>query len=425
MTQTNLAETLLLAEQLFDQDQLDRAEALATDVLKQNTAQPRALQVLGMIKSRRDLPAEAIPLLERALSICPDLAPSHNDLGLSYDQLGNADLALEHFEKALLLQPDHALAHLNRSLSNLKFGRFHEGWIEYEWRFRSGSVSSPQIPVPRWDGAPLKGKGLLIHTEQGMGDVLQFIRFIPLLKRQGAHVALACQKALQPLLQSFPGIDEWIPIDEPTEITFDYYAPLLSLPALLKIDREEDIPRRVPYVHADPERIERWRDRLQQIESGKKPFRIGVAWQGSQTFRGDRLRSIPLRFFAPIAQLDNVHLVSLQKGFGTEQIADVANRIPLTVWEDLDETGAFVDTAALMRSLDLVISSDTAIAHLAGALGRPTWIALSTAADWRWHLDRDDSPWYPSVRLFRQPDLGNWGSIFLEMADKLLPQTIL
>jgi hypothetical protein len=411
----NVAQSIAEAEQLFDQNELEAAEAIARRVLEQDSANARGLQVLGMIHARCDRPNEAIPLLDRALAIQPDLASAHNELGMSYDQLGSMHQALVHFERALILQPDHAFAHLNRALWNLKVGRFREGWIEYEWRFMSQLVRRPEIPTPRWDGSSLKGKGLLVHTEQGLGDVIQFARFIPLLKNQGTRIVVACPERLQPLLRLLPGVDQWVPIDTETEVTFEYHTPLMSLAALLGIHQEDDIPNKVPYLYADSARCEKWREALHRLDG----YRIGICWQGSPTYLGDTLRSIPLEAFRPIAQLPGVKLISLQKGYGTEQIA--AGEFPLTTLEDLDHDGAFLDSAAAMQSLDLIITSDTAVAHLAGALGRPAWVALSTWTDWRWGLDREDSPWYPSLRLFRQPNLGNWSSVFLAMTDALRP----
>jgi hypothetical protein len=236
-----------------------------------------------------------------------------------------------------------------------------------------------------------------------------------LLKERGARVAFACRKSLQPLLQSLPGIDEWVPIDEEIKITFEYHTPLMSLASLLGIHQQSDVPNRVPYVYANAQRCEKWRE----IANRSSAFRIGICWQGSPTYRADPLRSIPLNEFLPIAQLDGVELVSLQMGPGMEQIADA--KFPLTTFEDLDRDGAFVDSAALMHALDLIITADTAVAHVAGALGRPAWVALSSWTDWRWGVEGETSPWYPSLRLFRQTSMGNWSNMFIAMADALRP----
>jgi ADP-heptose:LPS heptosyltransferase len=258
----------------------------------------------------------------------------------------------------------------------------------------------------------------MIHSEQGIGDVLQFIRLMPILKQQGAKIVFACQKPLQNLLRRCEGIDEWFPIDEPANINFDLHIPLLSLPGLLNLT-EDNCPRTVPYVFPDPEKVAHWKPKLDQIPG----FKIGLGWQGSVTFRGDQLRSIPLKHYAPLAKTPDVTLISLQKSDGLDQLEELKAAFPVTTLEGLDETGgAFMDTAAVMQHLDLIITSDTALAHLAGALGRPVWLALSTASDWRWFRDREDSPWYPSMRLFRQKTLGDWDSVFVDMARELEQQ---
>jgi len=402
------------AERLFDQKQYQEAITLAERALKVNPNCAAAHQVIGLVLSERERPQEAIPRLARALALQGDLVPSHNGLGRCYYLLEDFDRALRHFETALYLQPDHSFAHFNRGMVYLKRGQYREGWLDYEWRWSCGLVQRPSIPRPRWDGAPLNGRAIMVHTEQGLGDVLQFIRFLPQVKRQGGRIVLACQKALHPLLRSLPFIDEWFPVDEPGAITFDVYSPLLSLAAILGAN-EATIPREVPYVHPDPERVERWRSRIQSLPG----FKVGVCWQGSITFQGDLFRSMPLVQFAPLAQVPGVTLVSLQKGPGVEQIEANSASVPLHAFDELDRDGTFVDSAAIMQHLDLVITSDTAIAHLAGALARPVWLVVSMGCDWRWLIDRSDSPWYPTMRLFRQKAFGNWEGVFQEVAQAL------
>jgi Tetratricopeptide repeat/Family of unknown function (DUF6165)/Glycosyltransferase family 9 (heptosyltransferase) len=411
---------IVQAERLFDQKQYEEAHRLAEQALRANPASAAAHQVLGLVHSEREQPQEAIPWLTRALALQPNLVPSHNGLGRCYSLLEDLDRALEHLDTALFLQPDHSFAHFNRALVWLKQGRFREGWLEYEWRWQCGMVPRPNIPRPRWDGSPLNGRAILITTEQGLGDVLQFIRLVPLVKQRGGRIVLACQKALQTLLRPLPYIDEWFPIDEPGTITFDLYSPLLSLPGLLGIEAA-NIPRAVPYIPADPARVERWRARLGAGPGAAQaaPFKVGVCWQGSPTFKGDATRSVPLGRFAVLAEVPGVTLVSLQKGPGVEQIEANRLNVPLTVFEDLDRDAAFVDTAALLQHLDLVITSDTAVAHLAGALGRPVWVVLGKGCDWRWLMNRADSPWYPTMRLFRQKALGDWEGLFQEVAGVL------
>jgi hypothetical protein len=240
------------------------------------------------------------------------------------------------------------------------------------------------------------------------------VRLLPALKRQAARVVFACQKALHTLLRPLACVDEWFPIDEPGKISFQTYSSLLSLPFLLSVE-EATIPREVPYVAADPQRVEHWRPRMAALPG----FKVGVCWQGSPTFQGDSLRSIPLAQFAPLAEVPGVTLVSLQKGPGVEQIGPNREKVPLVVFDDLDRDAALVDTAAIVQHLDLVVSSDTSIPHLLGALGRPVWVMLQMGCDWRFGIGRADCPWYPTMRLFRQKSLGDWAGVFAEVAAAL------
>jgi len=402
------------AEQLFEQMQLDEAANLAEQVLRLNPNCAAAHQVLGLVGVELGQPQDAQARLARALALLPDLVPSHVGLGRCFALRGDLDRALQHFNTALYLQPEHPFAHFNRSTVWLKQGRYRDGWLEYEWRWNCGLVARPKIPRPRWDGAPLDGRAILVHTEQGLGDVLQFLRFLPQLQRQGGRVVLACQKALQPLLGPLACVDEWFPVDEPGPINFQVYVPLLSLPGLLGID-EATIPVAIPYVPVNLERREQWRPRIESLPG----FKIGLCWQGSPTFKGDNQRSIPLASLAPLGAVPGVSLVSLQKGAGEEQIEPQRAQLPLQVLAGLDRDGAFLDTAAVMQHLDLVITSDTAIAHLAGALGRPVWVLLSVGCDWRWLVGRADSPWYPTMRLFRQRALGDWAGVLAEVVAAL------
>ncbi len=271
----------------------------------------------------------------------------------------------------------------------------------------------PQPNLPRWTGQPLAGRSVLLLTEQGLGDTLHFIRYARRLKERGAHVVLAVQAALGRLLASHPDFDELFILGSADELPrCDFYLPLLSAPGAFGTDAST-IPGNVPYLAADPDLTDRWRRELAEIEG----FKIGIVWQGSRDFRLDRWRSIPLAQFAPLARLPGVRLISLQKGFGSEQVAEVDFPV-LDLAARLDEVaGPFMDTAAVIRNLDLVVAPDTAIAHLAGALGAPVSLALQFSPDWRWLRRRDDSPWYPTMRLFRQATFGQWPEVFERIAN--------
>ncbi len=403
---------------MWERERWDEAISLAETAIQQQPENAIAWQTLGLVASKQYRQTDAIPAFEKALLYRPDLILSHNYLGICLNQLGHYDEALHHYEATLKLQPGNPHAHFNRALAWLAEGRFREGWVDYEWRFRTGQTLRPAILRPQWDGSPLNGRGLMIHSEQGMGDVLQFVRLLPLLKRQGARIVFACQKPLQNLLRRCEGIDDWFPIDEPAPINFDLHIPLLSLPGLLNLN-EENCPRTVPYVFPDPEKVAEWKPKIDRLEG----LKIGIAWQGSPTYRGDQMRSIPLKHFAPLAKIPGVTLVSLQKNDGLDQLEQLKSEFSVAVLPGLDESGgAFMDTAAVMQHLDLIIACDTSIGHLAGALGRPVWHAASTASDWRWFRNRSDSLWYPTLRIFRQKTLNDWGGVFTEMARELETQ---
>jgi hypothetical protein len=402
------------ADRLFEQRRLEEAESLLRRILERYPQSALAHQLLGLIHVDRFEIPEGMARLQQALALRPDLANAHNSLGHCQVLLGNEDTALTHLNTALCLDPGHVLAHYNRAVVWLKRGRFREGWVEHEWRFAAGVAKRQEVARPLWDGSSLENRALLIYTEQGLGDVLHFARFLPILRRQARRLVVACHHPLRPFLESLRCIDDWFPIDQPHEINFDVYAALMSVPALLGID-ESTIPRSVPYLFAEPERIERWRRPVRELPG----FKVGICWQGNPLFRVDRFRSIPLRHWAPLAAIPGVTLVALQHGAGLEQVEPNRGDVPMALLPDLDREGVFLDRAAVMQHLDLVITSDTSIAHLAGGLGRPVWVVLSANCDWRWMHARSDSPWYPTMRLFRQPSLGDWPGVFEEVAAAL------
>jgi hypothetical protein len=253
-----------------------------------------------------------------------------------------------------------------------------------------------------------------LFTEQGLGDMIQFIRFARVAKRMGGHVVVECPGRMVPLLRSCQGVDEWVAQgDEPPAC--DVQLPLMSVPAAIRAT-PEDVSREGAYLAAAPERVERWRAALRSIAG----LKIGVSWQGNPSYSMDRFRSLPLAEFRPLARLPGVTLVSLQQGFGADQVTDVRALFPVATLEgELDRDGAFLDTAAIVTLLDLVVTSDTALAHLAGALGAPTWVVLPYAADWRWGVAGESCPWYPTMRLFRQSRPGDWGGVFRRVAEEL------
>src|SRR5271166_4126010 len=401
-----------LGNALQEQGRLDEAVASCQQALRLKPDSAEAHHNLGIVLAKQDKLDEAVASFQQTLRLKPDYPEAHNNLGIVLARQGRLDEAVACYQQALHLKPDYPEAHWNRSLAWLLMGRFEQGWPGYEWRWKCKEFGSlPPFHPPLWDGSPLDGRTILVHAEQGLGDTLQFIRYAPLVHQRGGRVILVCQPLLIGLLTRSPGVERLVAQGEALP-EYDVHVPLMSLPGLLGTTLES-VPADVPYLDAEPQLVEAWRHRL-----GSYPgFKVGIVWQGNPKFRLDRLRSIPLAQFAPLARVPGVHLFSLQKGPGAEQLAAVTDRFPVTdLGRRLDD---FMDTAAVLKNLDLVISVDTAIAHLAGALGIPVWVALPFVPDWRWLMDREDSPWYPSMRLFRQTRPGQWEDVFQRIAEAL------
>jgi tetratricopeptide (TPR) repeat protein len=385
-----------------------RALELRPDDADFHTNRGAALDLLG----RYD---EALACHEQALRLAPDHAHAHHNRGVVLEALGKYAEALDGFERAIRLEPDLAEAHKHRAMIWLKLGDFARGWPEYEWRWKCRAFDKLRSPVLLWGGEPLDGRTILLHAEQGLGDTLQFVRYAPLVKARGGRVLVEFPRPVVRLLETCPGIDRVIPRGDPLP-PFDVHAPLMSLPALLGTT-PETIPATVPYLTADPARVRRWRDALAPIGG----LRVGIAWRGGPLHRRDRHRSFPLSLYEKLAGIEGVRLISLQRGPGAEQLAALGGRFPVVgLGEGVDPgLASMEDTPAVMMGLDLVIAPDTALAHLAGALGVPVWIALPFSADFRWLVGREDSPWYPTARLFRQARLDDWEGVFERMAGAL------
>jgi Flp pilus assembly protein TadD len=353
---------------------------------------------------------EAEKWLLKAQQLAPTDPSTQSNLGILYKQLGRLDDALRHYDRALALKPDYPEAQKARAICLLLKGDLLAGWPGYEWREKMGDLRVTHS-APRWTGDRLEGRTLLIETEQGLGDTIQFIRYTAEIKqRHRCRIVVACEAPLVPLLKSAPGIDLLIS-QKQSRPPFHVWAPLLSLPGILQTTFDT-IPASVPYLQADPARIEQWSARLASLSG----FRIGIAWQGNKDNQQNPVRSFPLRSFAPIAGIPGVSLISLQKGTGTEELD--ACQFPVhTLGEDFDAAGgAFLDTAAVMKSLNLVISADTSVVHVAGALAAEVWVPLPFVPDWRWSLQGERTPWYPTMRLFRQAARGQWQPVFENIA---------
>ncbi|WP_400770468.1 DUF6165 family protein [Methylosinus sporium] len=360
--------------------------------------------------------AEALASYDHALSIKPDFTEAHYNRGNALLELRRIDEASASYDKALSIRPDNADALYNRGLLALLRGDFISGWSGYEsrWNRKGAPRRSLSISCPIWRGEDIAGKRMVVYDEQGLGDVIQFCRYLLPLAASGAEVTFIVRYSLLRLMShSIPGVR--ILPSFPEAEAFDYQCALLSLPLAFE-SRLGLPPRETPYLRAEPDRVWKWKARL-----GDQGFKIGIAWQGSKAGKIDIGRSFAISEFLPISRLPNVRLLSLQKNEGVEQLRELPEGMSVeTLGEDYD-TGddAFVDTVAVMESLDLVISCDTSIAHLAGALGRPVWLAIKHVPDWRWMLDRTVSPWYPTMRLFRQQTRDDWSSVFSDIASAL------
>lgn len=347
---------------------------------------------------------EAMTSLDRAMEIRPEHATNWFNRGNVYYELGRTDAALAAYDRAIELDADYADVHFARGSLYLLQGDFARGWAEYEWRLRDPSLARHYRPFvqPLWRGSEsLNGKTILIHAEQGFGDTLQFCRYAPQLAALGAQVVLEVPPSLRTLMASLQGPTQVLARGEPLP-AFDYQCPLLSLPFALHTDLAS-IPQQTPYLHADPQRVREWAERL----GDKRRPRVGLAWSGNPEHRNDHNRSIDPKLLAPLLEL-GIEWISLQKVVREQDEAFLGDA---RIHRFDDELGDFADTAALMQSLDLVIAVDTAVAHLAGALGRPVWVLLPNPPEWRWLRDRDDSPWYPGARLFRQSAQGDWTTV--------------
>jgi tetratricopeptide (TPR) repeat protein len=429
-----------LAQGFIQLKRYEEAEDCARRQIHAEPNAPRAHQNLGSALFQQRRMAEAEACFRTVLTLNPQDADAHNSLGMMAAHAGRFEETFAYYQRALELRPDFPFAQANLGLMQLLHGDYERGWINYEQRLLLPGISLSLL-VRRhkyWDGSPLAGKTILILAEQGMGDSIHFARYLPLLKAQGARIKFIGPRALKSLFMSLNDcaengikvngidenhidancIDEWYDMEAEVRVAgVDTYSALMSLPGLLGT-RLETIPTHVPYLLPGAERQQHWQERL----SAYSGYRVGIVWAGNPDFVNDRERSCRLSQFLPLFDIPGVTLFSLQKGdYATVQIGDLSPDRRLI---DLsDELETLDDTAAAILTLDLVISVDTSVAHLAGALGRPVWTVLPYSPDWRWLLDRQDTPWYPTMRLFRQLAAGDWDAVFLAVSAALQGQT--
>jgi tetratricopeptide (TPR) repeat protein len=394
---------------LSQRDQPDEAIACFQKVLKVEPTRAEALFALGAALDSIDREDEAIDCYRNVLQIEPDHVYALNNLGFKLKERGETEQAMDMYRKAIEISPDLAGPHWNLSHVLLLTGDLEAGWKEFEWRLRKDDWRTANLrpcKVPLWKGESFAGKTLFIHDEQGLGDTIQFVRYLPMVKAFGGDIIFETQESLIGLFKNFQGIDRLVPHSAesvlPTDM--DLYAPLLSLPAIFNTTLDT-IPDTVPYLHADTDKTTYWKKR----HTGDG-FKVGIVWAGGPKNPNDRNRSCRLRHFASLSDIGTVRLIGIQKGKAAEQVRDLPSGMEVINYGP--ELEDFTDTMALIENLDLIIAVDTAVAHLAGAMGKPVWLILTFAHHWPWLLNRTDSPWYPSMRIYRQKKKGDWASVF-------------
>lgn len=397
--------------------ELRRFEEALADNLRSHALNPASATICNNIGAclqplRRD--AEALPWFEKAIGLQPNLIVALINKASSLAQMLRIDEAIATYRQVRTIDPGNADAELNSAMLQLLIGNFEAGWAgrEARWRVRTGSPPYPQFSQPMWRGGDdIKGKTILAYSDEGVGDTIQFVRYAPMLAARGARVVLVVQEAVQPLLSGLAGVSECVARSARSLPAFDLHCPICSLPFALGT-RLDTIPSATSYLPPPAqERVQSWESRLQRRLGSRRKLRAGLVWSGNPNHGNDHNRSVPLRTMMRLIDA-GADFVSLQKGARPEDKA-LLEQAGIIDWTE--ELGDFAETAALVGCLDVVITVDTSVAHLAGALGHPTWIMLPYSPDFRWLLGRDDSPWYPTVRLFRQGESRDW----IELVDRV------
>jgi tetratricopeptide (TPR) repeat protein len=365
----------------------------------------------------------AVNWYKKLLAIAPDTVDASCNIAHVLRYQGRMHEAIPYYQQVLQKRPDFSHAHYGLAESYLSLGDFERGFKEFEWRWKRNS-DARNFSTKLWNGEPLQGKSILVRGEYGQGDTLQFIRYVKQLKELGATVVVEAQHTLVKLLSLNPYIDKIFPVlDDVSQLpVFDYQVPVMSLPHLFKTTLQT-IPSQVPYLQASEELTAQWKEKLKDDHN----FKVGICWEGSPYYEQFKAaaskKSVPLNTFIPLTQVPGVSVYALQKMNGLEQLKALPSDVKITDFgEDFDGTnGRFMDTAAVINNLDLVITVDTSVAHLAGALGKPVWVLLPSVADWRWMLNRSDCPWYPTMQVFRQHQQGDWTSVMQTVINELKP----
>ncbi|MDB5171427.1 MAG: glycosyl transferase family 9 [Phycisphaerales bacterium] len=390
----------------------DEAIAACARALELRPAFPEALNNLANALKKQGRLDEAIAACRRAIALQPALADAWTNLGNALQRQGHFEDSIFAYRRAIALRPDSAIAHVCLGLALLLKGEFPEGWREFEWRWRTAEFRTRRrhFTQPLWDGGDLQGKRILLHAEGGLGDAIQFVRYLPAVAARGGRIVLEATPQLRRLFAALPHVQQFVPAREPLP-DFDVHCPLMSLPLVLNTTLAT-VPAPLPYLSPDPELAARWRSRM---PAECTVFKVGLVWAGRAY--PDPGRSIEPELLVLLRQLSGTWMCSLQRY--ESPMAQIAAPPGMGLVDWTAELPDLADTAALISELDLVITVDTVIAHLAGAMGKRVWVLLQFAPDWRWLLDRQDCPWYPTMRLFRQPSMGEWESAVREVAREL------
>ena len=401
-------EHLAKGDRFYHQGNLTEAIACYRESLKLQPDFLLAKYSLGVALGDRGEYPEAMAILEEVIAKEKDNPDAYNSLGFICSELLELEKAIAYYEKAIELNGNFAKAHFNLGMTLLQKGELRRGFAECEWRWQTSQFHPFQCPQPKWDGRDIRDKTLLVHTEQGTGDAIQFVRYLPIVRRRCRRLVLVCIPDLMPLFATVEGIDKLMPPGEIGLSEFDVYLPLMSLPHVLGTTLAT-VPGEVPYLGE-------WGMGNGEWEIGQKT-KVGIVWAGSPSHKSDRNRSCKVMDFLPVLRVPGVEFYSLQVGV---RAADLKQLPPEITVEDLSpQIKNYGDTAAIVSQLDLIISVDTSVAHLAGALGKPVWTLLSYNPDWRWMLEREDTPWYPTMRLFRQSQRGDWEGVFRRVEREL------
>src|SRR5262245_12588861 len=396
--------------EFYKQGKLEEAIAAYRQCVALQPEFPNARFHLGVALGDAEHYEEAATYLEQVVQTEPEKAEAFNSLGYISSRGRELHKAISHWQRAIELQPNYAQAHVNLGMGLLQLGDYARGFAEYEFRPPNGFRS----PHPKWDGQPIPDKTLLIYTEQGAGDAIQFARYLPLAAERCNSLILACPADLIPIFATIPGIAQIREKEKLAVAEFDTYLPLMSLPHVFGTTLDT-IPATVPYV--DVAALRRRNDNTALPLNESEHPRVGIVWAGSPTNRTDRHRSWPLNEFLPILSIPEINFYSLQKGERRKDLDDLPSHLHVEKMEP--QLGDFGDLAVIIDQLDLVIAVDTSVAHLAGALGKPTWVLLSYMPDWRWMLEGETTPWYPTMRLFRQTRPDDWSGVIARVTEEL------